>query len=348
MLKRQDRKVDRLFAVLHGNTSMLIVLQDYPDPDAIASAAALRSLSNDLAGIHCSIAHGGVVGRAENRALVKYLDLNLHVLDPTELDRYDLLAMVDTQPDTGNNALPAGTLPHVVVDHHPMKRVTRSVPFTDVRSGYGATSTILYEYFVESGIRPDVQVATALVQGIRSDTQDLGREATQADIHALLALYPMANLRMLSKIEHGSEPPEYFRTLARALQNARTVGRCVVCCVGESPDPDMVAEIADLLERHENADWVLCTGFHGGKMLVSLRASDLSANAGALAQRIVARIGSGGGHNTYAGAQVPLSADTPEIRARLDALVTDRFLRLLESDKQSPHPLMEPETTANP
>lgn len=66
--QKSIRKAERLLALLKGKSSMLIVMQDYPDPDAIAAATAMRALANARADIQCSFAHGGTVGRAENRA----------------------------------------------------------------------------------------------------------------------------------------------------------------------------------------------------------------------------------------------------------------------------------------
>ena len=62
------RKVRYYSSLMKGKSSLVIVMQDNPDPDSIASAAALRKFANTLAQIVCSIAHGGTVGRAENRA----------------------------------------------------------------------------------------------------------------------------------------------------------------------------------------------------------------------------------------------------------------------------------------
>jgi nanoRNase/pAp phosphatase (c-di-AMP/oligoRNAs hydrolase) len=70
-MTRSARKLADLRNVLAGKAAMLIGLQDNPDPDAFGAAAALRKLANDLAGVHCSLACGGTVGRSENRAMVR-------------------------------------------------------------------------------------------------------------------------------------------------------------------------------------------------------------------------------------------------------------------------------------
>ena len=102
-MEKTKTKLEQLKAVLENHKTMLIVMQDNPDPDSIAAAVALRKLANVLAEVQCSIAHGGSVGRGENRALVKYLGLNLRPIEQIDPAAFELFALVDTQPGTGNN-----------------------------------------------------------------------------------------------------------------------------------------------------------------------------------------------------------------------------------------------------
>ncbi|HRS71145.1 MAG TPA: hypothetical protein P5175_04760, partial [Anaerohalosphaeraceae bacterium] len=97
-MKKSAAKLEQLKSALEGHTTLLIILQDNPDPDAIAAAAALRRLANSLFNIQCSIAHGGRVGRGENRAMVKYLGLNLRPMSQIDIVQFELIALVDTQP----------------------------------------------------------------------------------------------------------------------------------------------------------------------------------------------------------------------------------------------------------
>jgi len=336
-MRKTDRTAGRLAKLAElfaGRGTLLIALQDGPDPDALAAAMALRELANTLAGIHCSMVHGGTIGRAENRALVEYLDLPLRPLDGVDLARFDLTAMVDTQPGAGNNSFPPDRVPDIVVDHHPIRRATRSVPFTDIRRNYGATATILWEYLAEADVAVTPPLATALLYGIRSDTQDLGREASQADIDAIEALYPLANKRMLGQIQRGRVPGAYFQMLNDALRHAMVYGRCVLTNLGQIDNPDMIAEVADLLLRHEHVHWALCAGHYDGKMIVSVRTTDAAGDAGAVMRRIVSRLGAGGGHAAMAGGQIPLRKDTQTYRRALEKKIRDRYLRALGQAEQ--------------
>jgi nanoRNase/pAp phosphatase (c-di-AMP/oligoRNAs hydrolase) len=325
--KRTRLKFPKLVKLMRDKTSLLIVMQDNPDPDSIASAVALRKFANSVAGLKCSIAHGGTVGRGENRALVQYLNLNLLQCSQIKFEQYDLIAIVDTQPGTGNNSLPQETVPNIVFDHHPFKNTTRLCEFYDVRREYGATSTILLEYFTRSDLVPDMPLATALLYAIRSDTQDLGRESTQADIRAFEFLYSVANKRMLSGIQRGSVPKEYFRMLSEALQNARVYGNSILTHIGQINNPDMIGELADLFLRADETHWTMCTGFFQGKLLISIRTSQEQNRADKAIKRIVSRRGTGGGHLTYAGGQIPLKKDTETERRKLKKQIEQKFLR---------------------
>jgi nanoRNase/pAp phosphatase (c-di-AMP/oligoRNAs hydrolase) len=336
------QKVERLLALLRGKTSMLIVMQDYPDPDAIAAGTALRELANSKAEVQCSFAHGGTVGRAENRALVDYLALNLRPIRDLDIARFDLVAMVDTQPGTGNNSLPLAVIPHIVIDHHPIRLATRRAEFTDVRGRYGATSTILYEYLMAAKVDIAAPLATALVYGIRSDTQDLGGESTRPDIEAYSALYPVANRRMLEEIKSKRVPGAYFELLMRGISGALVYGSRIVTNIGETDNPDMIGEIADLLLRREGIDWTLCYGRFQGRMLLSLRTSDPLANAGRIMRAIVGKYGTGGGHNALAGAQIELASLTEREHHFRELVLLRRFLSLTGPKGLQPAPLVAP------
>ncbi len=92
------QRLDRLVEFARGHRRALILTHDNPDPDSLASGVALAWLLGRLAGVEAVVAYGGIVGRAENRALIKLLRLPVVPLSRVVFDDYDLIAMVDTQP----------------------------------------------------------------------------------------------------------------------------------------------------------------------------------------------------------------------------------------------------------
>lgn len=336
-------RLDRLTRVLDGARSMLIVVQNTPDPDAIAAAAALREIANVRHDISCSIGHSGAVWRAENLALLKYLGLNTRALSDLDLSRFDRLCMVDAQPGAGNVNFDASRKLDVVIDHHPIRRETRSARFTDIRSRYGATSTILYEYLKAARIAVGPPLATAMVYGIRSDTQDLGRESTRADLEAFLDLYPLANARALGRIVQAPLPRSYFSKLRIALDHATVYGDRIVSFLGNLDSQEMVAESADLLLRAEDVNWAMCLAVIDGWLHLSLRTTDRDRHAGRIARNLGGRIGFGGGHQALAAAQIPLPTKNNghrNVRALVRG-ITRRFLKATGNPDEPGVPLCQ-------
>jgi nanoRNase/pAp phosphatase (c-di-AMP/oligoRNAs hydrolase) len=324
------KKLDKLKTVLKQHRSLMIVVQDYPDPDAIASAAALRALAHKYNKISCRIISGGFIGRSENRALLNYLDLPYHSTTKWSDDYTGVIAMVDTQPETGNNILPQGTLPDIVIDHHPIKRVTWKTRFHDIRSNYGATATIMYEYLMASSISINQPLATGLLYGIRSDTLDLGRESSKADIDAVVGLYPLANKRMLAEISQSEVSREFLSELSLGLANTRVHGKAVVSNIGRTRIPDAVSETADVILRLEGISWALCSAISGRQFFFSIRCSDPEGDAGQVAQVISNDLGTGGGHRSMAAGQIDTYKLSKDEIEELHTRIRKRFIKHLK------------------
>ncbi|MDX2167651.1 MAG: DHH family phosphoesterase [Deltaproteobacteria bacterium] len=305
--------------VLERPGPLVILPHDNPDPDALASAAALRFIAKQLADKEAAIALGGYVGRAENRAMVRYLSIPLVPVADLPLSAPEtIIALVDTQPGRRNNSLPADARASIVIDHHPQYTRSGALPFSDLRDGYGATSTILTEYVMDPRLHVDTKTATALFYGIMAETQDLGREATTPDMDACSFLYPHTNKRRLAKIENARVPREYFSAFRTAIQSAMIYDRAVVSNLGEIRYPDMVAEMADFLLRLDEVDWAAAIGEYHGYLYVSLRTTHRDVNAGDVLQQV---LGSdhAGGHDMIAGGRLalPAGADRAEVAARV-------------------------------
>lgn len=315
-----------LLAALERPGRLVILPHDNPDPDALASAAALRFLARELLEREATIALGGYVGRAENRAMVRYLNIPLVPVQDLRLDGDAQVALVDTQPGRSNNSLPAGVRPAIVIDHHPQYAPVGDLPFSDLRDGYGATSTILTEYLMDARLRVETKIATALFYGIMAETQDLGREASTPDMDACSFLYPHTNKRRLAKIENARVPREYFAAFRTAVESAVIYDRAVISILGEIRYPDMVAEMADFLLRLDEVEWAAAIGAWDRFVYVSLRTTHRDVNAGDLLQQV---LGSdhAGGHDMIAGGRAPVPAGQPwaplaeGIRDRLVAAV---------------------------
>jgi len=321
-------RLDRLVEFARGHHKALILTHDNPDPDSLASGVALAWLLEQMAGVQAVVAYGGIVGRAENRALVKVLRLPVVPLSRVVFDEYDLIAMVDTQPEQGNHSLPTAHFPDVVIDHHPERPETRLAVVADVGRDTGATSTVVTDYLRASGLEVPASIATALFYGIKSDTRDLERETTGPDIAAYLWLFPKADTQALSQIEHPRLPEDYFRLFHAAVEKARLHGESVLCDLGKVYYPDLVAEVADRFLSMGDVKWSLAVGEYRGNLYFSVRTRDRRMNAGKMIREIIEeRGGTAGGHGSMAGARLPVKGIAAAARKRLLQGIFRSFLR---------------------
>ena len=292
-------------AALRGRKNCLIYLHNNPDPDAMASAEGLRLLLEAECGLKATVAHGGIIGRAENRAMVHLLGIELAASRKLNPADFDTLATVDTQPGAGNNTFPEERVPDIVIDHHPVVKNGAAPLWNDIRPDAGATTGIVYGYLKRRGLALDSRLSTALFYGIVSDTLDLGRNATDSEREAYFDLLPKADLAVLSQIRVPDLSFKHYKTLTIALQRALVFGReLVTVSLPAVPYPEIPAELADFLLRAQGVHVSFCTGLFAGDLHLSMRTDGPGLNAGALIRQVAGPLGHAGGHERMAGGLV--------------------------------------------
>ena len=336
-----ERRFRRLVDLLRGKRRPLVQLQHNPDPDALASAFALKHLMKRVLRLDPVLAFTGSVGRAENRAMMRYLKIQIVPAFKVNYGHHDLIAVVDTQPGAGTCRLPEGVVPDLVIDHHPSPRPMLGVRLPLVDAEYGATSTMIGELLLANGIAVPERVATALVYGIQTDTAGLARNVSPTDERVYAELYALADKRLLGRIQRARVPQAYFRVIERGLRHASVHGNSVCTHLGEIEHADLVAEVADLLFRLEGMHWSFVTGTHARVLYASLRAIEAEGlDAGEVARAVAGPTGSGGGHESLAAAQIPLSAGD-DLEAAPGAALA-RFLEAAHVKKTLTKPLTLP------
>ena len=101
------------------NAKVLIVCHDNPDPDALASALAIKHLCESI-GHEPTIVHGGMIEHQQNRAMVKLLEMDVRriILDwevEDILTDSDLVICVDFSHPGANNILPPVSYTHLTL-----------------------------------------------------------------------------------------------------------------------------------------------------------------------------------------------------------------------------------------
>lgn len=322
--------VNSMIEWLRGRGKILIICHDNPDPDSIAAAVALRHLVLIKTGQDAVLAYGGVIGRSENRRMVELLEITLVPICKLDLSQFAVVCMVDTQPDAGNNSLPAGQPVDLIIDHHPPKKAFSDIFWIDVRENYGASATILFEYLQSQDVSINTKLATSLFYAIKSETQDLGREWSKADRDAYLKLLPLSNNQILYDIIHPQVSRDYFTTFHAAIENAHVYGEMLVFNLRKVENPDLVAELADFLLRQQGVNYVLGMGWFDGTQILSMRSLNPEVKLGLIIQTMVAGIGTAGGHGMIAGGQVRNIDGGDLAQQELEQELTRRMFQALD------------------
>ena len=324
---------------------LVILLTGHPDPDSIGGALAHQRICDAL-GVPATIAHVLPVSHRENRALVKLLNVEMHqISSPSELAAFKYLSLVDTCNPEPSIELPADLKLLTVVDHHRSQPGKIDAPFVDLRPSIGATCSIYAEY-LQAGLTPldgsrsdDARVATALLFGIQTDTDDFTL-ATPADFTAAAYTKAYCDLEVLKRVGRRTVGASAMEVLGRALTNLTAIRDFAYAGVGmvTSGDRDAIGGAADYILMREDLDTVLVYGIVDDRVDGSLRTTSPSVDPAVFLQTAFGRDRDGkpygGGRADKGGFQIPLGLlaeceDTERLWALVQEMIETRLERVV-------------------
>jgi nanoRNase/pAp phosphatase (c-di-AMP/oligoRNAs hydrolase) len=332
MPTKASRRSDRFLAGLADAARVVFVSHVHPDPDSLGSMLGLAHLVEAKLDAKTLITRDGPISRAENRAMVDVLHLDLTPVDEVDWRPGDAVVMVDSQPKTGRHSFGEDVAISAVLDHHETPGDLSDVPFVDVRPSFGATCTLVTRYLCEQKVSMPEKVATALLYGIETEVTGYPREASDADDDALLELYPHADKDLLAQIRNARLPHSHFECLLQALQSSFLYDRLILSWVNPLPQPEQAAEVADFMIRFDKVDWAVCGGIYNDSLILSVRSAVPHAAAGELLRTVIGRRGKAGGHDRRAGGCIPLSSTSDSAIEDLQSDLRKRFLKALKID----------------
>src|SRR5688572_6897725 len=281
---------------------ILILLHNEPDPDAMASGLALRTILHRTRTTAVIAALEGVT-RPENVRMANLLDIHVETATPDTIEEFDRICMVDVQPHyfQGLDRV------DLVIDHHTAQHGYNAV-LKDIREDYCSTCTVLTEHLraIDASIR--ARTATAMLYAIKSDTLFFNRQANRCDIEAFSYLYPLADANLIRKMEGAEITMERLQLITKATQRGRLDDQIFSVFLDEVPRDDAIPYVADFYLQLENVRWTLVSGIVHGSFVMSVRNLGYTRNAGDFVRKYFVDIGSAGGHRAMAKAVVPLEA----------------------------------------
>ena len=249
----------------HRGEKQIIVIQDFPDPDALSSAWAYQLIAAGY-DISCDIVYGGTLSHQENITLVrltaipakKYLNTTFQNQD---LSVYQGCVLIDSQGTNSQlySIVREADVPLIVaIDHH-SKQGELEAEFIDLRPQTRATATILTQYIQAGMLEFDtsnenhVKCATALMHGLRSDTNRL-MQAKEEDFLAAAYLSRFYDSQLLNAVLQSARSRRVMNVIERALRNRIIKKNFSISGVGylRYDDRDAIPQAADFLVTEED------------------------------------------------------------------------------------------------
>lgn len=304
-LSRQRSRLEtlqQLYSHFCPKDHVLITID--PDPDAIASALALKRLlwhkvqSTTIGMIR-------PIRRLNNLTLVRVLRLPMVLLNRDKPERYDKYVVVDGQPS--HNDFFHRFQYTAIIDHHPINEAFGETAFVDIRPHFGSTSTIFTEYLRTARIRPSHALATTLLYGIKTDTRNFERHTLMEDIEAFRYLFPLANHNILRKVEISDLSFSDLKFFQLAVERKHIVRDRLFAHLDQVPTADILVVLAEFFLKVHDISWSIISGILEGNLIIVVR-NDGSHDAGKIIRRAFGHLGCAGGHEAMARAEIPIAS----------------------------------------
>ncbi len=305
--------------------TLLVVMYGSPDPDAIASAMALRELLTRRKGLAlCTLAATEPFRRQQNRELAQAMRLDIRQLDAVDPGAHRLVALVDAQPSFfGESAL--SVKPDIVFDHH-SRNGEWQAKLVDIRPRYGSLSTVMTEYLLAARVRIPRNLHTALLYGIKTDTDNFDRDTISEDISAYTYHSRRANMQLIRRIELDQTPSSYLKYFDLAFRQMKYYRGRRVGFLGNVESPDVCVQVADFFLRLIGTYYVVVAGIVRDRFVVIFRGDGYRQDCGAVAQKACGLLGKGGGHRSAARIEIALDVLKENLKGDLSQESIERFL----------------------
>lgn len=315
----------QLIELLKGHKTY-IQTHNFPDPDAVASAFALQNFLKQH-GISTDICYDGRIEKLSTRKMITVFGIEAKSREEIEdiMREEDYIIMVDSQKYNANITDFIGD-EVACIDHHPTM-IECEYAYKDVRQ-VGACATIIAEYFRKTDTPMDSVVAAALAYGIKMDTADFIRGATELDVDMFAYVYRIADVQklvtMYTNVMEFSDLKAYGAAID-SIQVYQNVGFAAIPF--DCPDA-LIAIISDFILSLDVVDISIIYAVRSDGIKFSIRSALPEVDVGAVIDKALKGYGNGGGHPSMAGGFIP-KENAERLAVNRDYKIQKLFLQQL-------------------
>ena len=179
-----------LLSAPYGKETTWVIGHRSPDSDAVGSAIAYTYLLNEL-GIDAKAAVSGLLNHETQYALKSFGISSPLVIKKAEGKQFILVDHSSyTQAIEGmKKAKVLG-----ILDHHGIGDIETTQPINIRSAAVGATATLVWLSFKETGVDIPQEIARVLLMALLSDTRNMTRNVSGTDREAFAELVPLAGI----------------------------------------------------------------------------------------------------------------------------------------------------------
>lgn len=283
---------------LKNEKRIFIQTHNFPDHDAVASAYGLSQLLLEF-GISSHIVYKGEIQRDSLIKMIESININIRKHEEFDIGDDDKIILVDGCKGNSNVEYLKGD-EILVIDHHDVNK-PENIRYIDIRSSYGACSTIIFTYYKQLGISMPKDVATALIIGLNMDTAQLTRGVSEEDVNAFHLLYEKANIPLVNSILRNNIKTKDLNFYKYLIDNIKIEAGVAFCYFEDGCDQNLLGILGDFTLSLEEIEFVILCAKNNEVINFSIRNEKSELSAAVVIQKALKGIGFGGGHKDMAG-----------------------------------------------
>lgn len=317
--------VQKLIDLCRGKR-IYIQTHNFPDPDAIGSAFGLQKLLERY-GISSTLCYEGRIDKLSTSRMLEEFGILMYSYEEIRdrMKESDSIICVDSQKNAGNITDFIGR-EIACVDHHPTF-VQQEYEYKHIEIT-GACATLITEYYMDLGIQPEENAASALLYGLKMDTLQFTRGVTERDIRAFGFLFPLYNRAKLIRLEQNTMAFQDLKAFGAAIEHIEVYESFGYTIIPFACPDALIATLADFILALNEVEVVAVVSVREDGLKLSVRSEMEGVHSGCLIRRALEGIGNAGGHACMAGGLIP-AANVSQLGNYYGEAIKERFLNAL-------------------
>ena len=303
---------------------------NFPDPDALAAAYGMQVFLK-ANGVETTICYAGKIEKNSTKRMIEEFGIEaVHIDDLPHMVEKDYIVTIDAQKYNSNITDFIGD-EVACIDHHPTV-IPCAYEYSDIRI-CGACCSIVADYFFESDTTLDTNTATALLYGLKMDTDSFNRGVTDFDIEMFARLHRLAdNQKIISLYNNNMEIEDLYAygEAMRTIKIYENVGFAKISF--DCPDA-LIAMISDFILGLDVVEFSVVYAMRNGGYKFSVRNETPVYHAGTITQRALEDLGGGGGHFSMAGGVI-VGDKVKLLGEDVDFHIRERFLTVIREERE--------------